>query len=271
MTISSRPTRALFAATLIALGIAGIINGDFALGWQHIPLHHLPGRTFIAYVCASIELATGLGLLMKTTLTLTCRILFPYMLLWLVLLEVPALLLSPQHTDAWGSFGEIAIITSGAWCLFASHAGNWEKAHLNFIVASDGIRAARLLLIISLPMIGLEVIADAAKTGSSILPPWLQWLPYPAGWAYLSGVGSFAACFGLLFGVFPRLAATLEAAMLGTIAVIYWGPWLHTGRTATTAFLISWAIAAGVWLLADTYRGVPWLARGVASRGITLD
>ncbi|MGA9853710.1 MAG: DoxX family protein [Gammaproteobacteria bacterium] len=271
MTISIRPMRVLFAATLIAIGITGIINGDFALGWQDIPLHHVPGRTFLAYLCASIELATGLGLLLKPTLTLTCRILFPYMLLWLVLLELPAVVRLSQHTDAWGSFGEIAIITTGAWCLFAAHAGVWEKAHLNFIVGTNGIRAARLLLIVSLPMIGLEVMADAAKTGNSILPPWLQWLPFPTGWAYLSGVGSFAACLGLLFGVFPRLAATLEAAMLGTIAVVYWGPWLHTGRTATTAFLISWAIAAGVWLVADTYRGVPWLARGRASRGITLD
>ena len=62
---------------MIALGITGLFNGDFALAWQYIPLHHLPGRTAIAYTCAIIELALGLALLFKPALTLTCRILFP--------------------------------------------------------------------------------------------------------------------------------------------------------------------------------------------------
>jgi hypothetical protein len=59
--------------------------------------------------------------------------------------------------------------------------------------------------------------------------------------------------------------------MLGVITLIYWARELPTGRTATTAFLISAAIASGVWVLADTYRNVSWLARGQASRGVTID
>lgn len=114
------------------------------------------------------------------------------------------------------------------------------------------------------------MIVDAAKSAHNILPPWLTWLPFSIGWVYLSGIGSIAACLGMLFGVLPRLAAILEAVMLGIITIIYWGPYLHTGRTATTAFLISAAIAGGVWLVADTYRGVPWLSCGRASRGISI-
>ena len=34
--------------------------------------------------------------------------------------------------------------------------------------------------------------------------------------------------------------------------------------------LISAAIAGGAWLVADTYRGVPWLASGRAARRVTL-
>ncbi len=109
-------------------------------------------------------------------------------------------------------------------------------------------------------MIGIEVIADAAHFGNAVMQPWLQWLPDPARWASLSGLGSLAACLGLLFGVWPRLAATLEAAMLGTITIAYWGPDLYTGRTATTAFIISLLITASVWLIADTYHGLPWFA-----------
>jgi uncharacterized membrane protein YphA (DoxX/SURF4 family) len=255
-------SRLLFAAAMIALGITGLVNGDFALAWQHIPLHHVPGRTLIAYTCAILELVFGVGLLFERTLTLTCRILFPYMLLWLLLQEIPAVVRAPLDPNSWGTGSEIAIITVGAWCLFAAHAGAWESQHLKFAVGARGIRAARWLLVVALPFIGQEVIVDAVKYGDKVMQPWLQWLPYPMAWACLTGVGSFAACLGLLFGVWPRLAAAMEAAMLGLITVTYWGPDLYTGRTATTAFIISFLITAGTWLVADTYRGVPWFATG---------
>lgn len=252
------PSRQLFATAMAALGITGLVNGDFALAWQEIPLHHLPGYTVIAYACAVIELAFGIGLLFSATLKATCRVLLPYMALWVLLLEIPIAIHSPQDPGAWGSVGEIAIVTAGAWCLFAIHAG--PERHLRIAAGASGVRAARCLLIVALPMIGIEVIADAAHFGNAVMQPWLQWLPYPARWAGLSGLGSLAACLGLLFGVWPRLAATLEAAMLGIITVVYWGPDLYTGRTATTAFIISFLITAGVWLIADTYHRVPWFA-----------
>ena len=259
MNTTLQPRRLLFAVAMIALGITGLVNGDFALAWQQVPIHHLPARTIIAYACAIIELAMGIGLLSRRTLTPTCRVLFPYMVLWLVLLVVPVVVHFPRDAGSWGSFGEIAIITAGAWCLFAVHSGNWEARHLNFIVGANGIQAARWLLIVALPMIGAEVIVDAVKAGNHVMQPWLQWWPSPMGWACLTGVGSIATCLALLFGIWPRLAATVEAAMLGFIAVAYWAPDLYTGRTATTAFIISVLIAAGVWLVADTYRNVSWV------------
>jgi len=240
-----RSSHLLFAAAMIALGITGLVNGDFALVWQHVPAH-VPGRTILAYVCAVIELALGIGLLWQRTLAWTCRLLFPYMVLWLVVQETTSVVHAPLEIGSWGGGGETAIMTAGAWCLFAT--------------GPAGIRAARWLLVIALPMIGAEVIVDAMKYGNHVMQPWLQWWPSPMAWAILTGIGSFAACLGLLFGVWPRLAANLEAAMLALIAITYWGPDLYTGRTATTAFIISFLIAAGVWLVADTYRDLPWLA-----------
>ncbi|WIG55738.1 MAG: hypothetical protein OJF61_001526 [Rhodanobacteraceae bacterium] len=249
MNATPQPSRVFFAACLIALGITGFVNGDFALVWQHVPAH-LPRRSTLAYACAAIEVAFGVGLLWQRTLAWTCRLLFAYMVLWLVLLEVPGVIHAPLDAGAWGSVGEIAIITAGAWCLFATHSGN------------AGVRAARCLLIVALPMIGAEVIVDAVKAGDKIMQPWLQVLPDPMAWACFTGVCSIATALALLFGVWPRLAATLEAFMLGLIAVAYWAPALHTGRTATTAFIISFLIAAGVWIVADSYRGVRWFGSG---------
>ncbi|MEW9623534.1 hypothetical protein [Rhodanobacter geophilus] len=252
----------LFAAAMIALGATGLVNGDLALAWQQVPIHRLPARTAIAYACAIIELALGIGLLFKRTRPSTCRVLFPYMVLWLVWLEVPGVALAPQDIGNWGSLGEIAIITAGACCLFAGHSGTGESRRHGFLDGSGGIRAARWLLVVALPMIGAEVIVDAVNAGDRVMQPWLQWWPSPMGWACLTGIGSIATCLALLLGVWPRFAATAEAAMLGVITVAYWAPDLYTGRTATTALIISFLITAGVWLVADTYRNVPWFASG---------
>jgi hypothetical protein len=245
MNATLQPGRVLFAAAMIALGVTGLVNRDFALVWQHVPAH-VPGRTFLACICAAIELGLGIGLLRQRTLAWTCRLLFPYLVLWLLLLEIPNVIHSPLDAGAWGSVGEIAIITAGAWCLFAMHAGK------------PGIPASRWLLIVALPMIGIEVIVDAVQAGDKVMQPWLQALPDPMAWACFTGVCSIAAALALLFGIWPRLAAMLEALMLGLIAIAYWAPALHTGRTATTAFIISFLIAAGVWVVADTYRDTPW-------------
>jgi len=252
-----RSSRVLFAAAMIALGITGLVNGDFALVWQHVPAQ-VPGRSILAYVCAVIELGFGIGLLWQRTLAWTC-LLFPYMLLWLVLLEIPGAIHSLRYAGNWGSVDEIAIMTAGAWCLFALHA---QTRRFGFATGSSGIRGARWLLVVALPMIGVDVIVDAVKAGDKVMQPWLQVLPDPMAWACFTGVCSIAAALALLLGVWPRLAATLEAAMLALITITYWGPDLYTGRTATTAFIISFLIAAGVWLVADTYRGVPWFATG---------
>ncbi|MGH8112198.1 MAG: hypothetical protein ACREPL_09745 [Rhodanobacteraceae bacterium] len=207
MTTTPRLSHWFFGAAMIALGITGIVNGGFALVWQHVPAH-VPGRTVIAYVCAGIEIALGVGLLFERTRRPTSRSLFAYLVLWLVLLEVPNVIHTPVDSNAWGSVGEIAIITAGAWCLSATGAG--------------GSRAAHWLLIVALPMIGVEIIVDAVKIGNHVMQPWLQWLPAPAVWAAITGFGSIATCLALLFGVWPRLAAIVEAAMLGVITVAYW-------------------------------------------------
>jgi hypothetical protein len=107
-------------------------------------------------------------------------------------------------------------------------------------------------------MIGLVHFVDIENV-ASFVP---DWLPFHLGWAYLTGAGSLAAAVALTFGIVPRLAATLEAVMLGCITVFTWGAMLDTGRTATTAFLISAALTAGTWVVAETYRDVPWLGRG---------
>jgi uncharacterized membrane protein len=254
---------------MIGPGVIGLIYGNSALIWEPIP-KTLPGRPVIIYVCSVIELGTGIGLLLRPSVILACRVLFPFLLLWMALLKLPRLFLAPEVMVNWEAFSELAATSAGGWCLFAAHADPWEQRHLKFAVGDRGISTARLLLIAALPMIGLSHFIYHDLT-ASLVP---KWMSLPLGWTYLTGAGSLAAAAGMLFGIYPRLAANLEAAMLWIITLLVWVPRVASSPTDQgnwTEFFISSAIAAGAWLVADTYRGVPWLASGKAARAVSPD
>ena len=113
MGMSIRPSRAVFAAAMIGLSVLGMIYGNSALIWEPIP-KSLPGRPVIIYLCAVIELGTGIGLLLRPSVVLACRLLFPFLLLWLAMLKLPGLFLAPHVMVSWEAFGEIAATSAGA-------------------------------------------------------------------------------------------------------------------------------------------------------------
>lgn len=262
-----RSARLFLGATMIGLGVLGWIYGDFALVWQRIPIADLSGRTAIAYACATLELLTGLGLLLRRTARLAAGILFPFLVLWVVLLKLPAVIAVPAMAATWLGFGEIAVLAAGGWVVFASYAGEWERARLRFLLGDAGVRLARLLFAVALPMIGVSHFVYSAET-AGFVP---AWLPFRLGWAYLTGAGFMAAGFGVLCSVWPRLAATMLAWQLIVITVLVWGLGVvaaPTIRVQWTGFFISAAIASGAWAVAVSYRGTPWLAVGKAARSV---
>jgi len=261
------PSRTLFAVALVGLGILGLIYGNTSEIWESLP-KSLPGRPAVVYLCSLVTLATGLGLVLRPFTVLAARVLLAFLLLWLVLLKLPALMHAPLVAVGWESFAETATLAAGGWCLFAAHAGSWERGHLAFAVGEPGIRVARGLLIAALPMIGVSHFAyhDMA---ASLVP---KWLGFPLGWTYLTGGASIAAAAGMLLAIVPRLAASLEAAMLWVFTLFVWVPRIASGphQGNLSELFLSAGIASGAWLVAGTYRGVPWLASGRAARSVTL-
>ena len=251
------PGRALLALAMLALGLRGLLFGDFAGIWQRIPTAHLPAHDFFVYLTALVELATGIGILIPRAAKVSAGVMSAFALLWMVLLKFPAIVHAPAVEASWLGAGEIAVILAGAWAVFASLAGTDGR----FLAGRRGIRNARLLLVLALPAIGLSHYFYADIT-AGFVPAWLPWRH---GWAYLTGAGSLAAATGLLFALWPRLAAAMEAAMLGVITLLVWLPPLlaHAHDSgAWSPFLISSAITAGAAAVADSYRGIGWTTRG---------
>src|SRR5579862_1281612 len=83
---------AVFAVTMIVVGILGLINGTFTQLWLPVP-KGLPGRELLAYLCALIALGCGVGLLVQRTAASAARLLLAYLVLWTLLFKARFIIL----------------------------------------------------------------------------------------------------------------------------------------------------------------------------------
>jgi uncharacterized membrane protein len=245
---------AVFAVTMIAVGILGLIKVDFAPVWQPIP----KSVPTVAYLCALVSLACGLGLLWKRTAAAASRVMLAYFLLWLLLLRVPGVVLSPT-VDFWWAAAQIAVLTAGAWVLYVWFAADWDRQRLGFVSGKNGLRIARVLYGLGLIPFGLAHFLYLKNTGG-LVPAWLPWHLF---WAYFTGCAFIAAGVSVIIGVCARMAATLSAFQIGMFLLLVWIPIVATGSRDAFQWsetVVSLVLLAGAWVVAESYRGMPWLA-----------
>jgi uncharacterized membrane protein YphA (DoxX/SURF4 family) len=243
-------SQVVFAAILIAIGILGLVKGNFTPVWDPMPWN----SHVLARLCSFIFLATGLGLLWQRTAAIAARVLFASLLVWLLVVRMPNIIRSPSFGVFWPGF-EIAEMLAASWVLYVWFAADWDKQHFGLATGERGLRIARVLYGVTLVFFGFAHFYDIPDT--VLLVP--GWLPWHVGWAYFTGGTFVAAGLAVLIGVQARLAAALSALQMGLFTLLVWVPIVAGGSKEAFAWsetFLSAALTAGGWLIADSYRGM---------------
>src|SRR5437867_10445035 len=251
---------AFFAAAMIWLGAMGLSKGNFVQVWQPVP-KWMPAREALAYLCAFISLASGIGLLWQRTAAVAARVVFASLMVWLLALRLPNLFFqTPLVLIAW-TFGSTAVMVAAAWVLYVRFAGDRDRRRVGRFAGDTGVRIARALYGLSLIPFGLAHFRYLDAT--TVLIP--RWLPWHVAWAYFTGAAFIAAGLAVTVGVFARLAAALSTLQLGLFGLIVWVPRVLAGplhHFQWGEFVLTCALTAGARVEAESYRGVPLLAAG---------
>lgn len=244
---------AVFAATMIALGILGLMKGHYAVVWQPVP-KGVPAREALVDLCGVICIASGAGLLWRRTAAPAARVLLAYLLFWLLVVRVPGLFRSLSVDVYWAACRD-AVMVAAAWVLFVWLADEWDARRLGLVAGDNGLRIARVLYGLAIIPFGLAHFQYVQRT-ADLIP---RWLPAHVALTYVTGGSFVVAGVAVLVGVYARLAASLSALEMGLFLLLVWVPAVAAGSLSAFQWgetVTTWVLTAAAWLVADSYRGV---------------
>jgi len=231
----------ILGAALIGLGVLSLASGDFALNWQPVP-KGLPLREALARLSGLLLLSGGIALLLKRYAARAAFLLACYWLLCAILMHLTRAVQHPLDIGLWLGCAENLLIVCGAYVLFRSLAG----------LTPAFPTWTRVVLGLSCIICGLSHFRYAGFT-ADMVP---AWLPGHMFFALATGTGHILAGLAIMAGVLPRLAATLEAAMISSFVLLIHLPGVlqvPLGRMQWTMLFIASVMAAAVWAVAASF------------------
>jgi uncharacterized membrane protein len=231
-----RTSRACFAAILIGLGLWELLRGDFGPVWEPVP--DLPARDALVYLTAAVAIACGAGLVWPRVAKRAALVLVGYLALF-VAFRVRDIVRAPGAFGSWDGCAETLAIAAAA------------------LILHGQVRAGRALWGLCLIPFALAHVIYPNET-AQLVP---SWLPAHLPIAYVTGAAFAAAGVAILVGVAAPLAAALSAVQIAGFTLLVWVPIVAKGATSHFVWsetVLSAALAAAGWVVADSYRPATW-------------
>jgi uncharacterized membrane protein YphA (DoxX/SURF4 family) len=250
----------LFAIASASLAILSLTYGDLAPIGQSLPTW-IPWRETWLYGSALLVLAASAGLCFSRTALPSAWTIGAYQAIWAATC-VPQILSNPLSVGAWYGFCEALTALVGAWILYLML--RWQPRGSEMPIASErAVRAAQVLFGLACVFYGWSHFAYADYT-AGMVP---AWLPGRLGFAYFTGLGHVAAGIGIIVGIVPRLAATLEAIMMSLFGLLVWVPsffaqprpaWATPPQNQWSELVVNLVLAATAWIVATSLKNRVW-------------
>lgn len=241
---------AVYAASVAGLG-GLLLSGTFVNIFAPLP-SWVPGRDGLSCAWGALMLASAIALLWKKTVVPASGVVALLFLSWLLFLQVPKIVAKPEMEILWSGASQLVALAAGGLLLFASGASPVEGPR-RWFSGDRGARIARLAYALALLGFGLH---HFLTTGADEAVP--AWLPFRTGWVDLTGVAHMAAGVAILVGIVPRLAATLEAIMIGAFVLLVHVPGVIAApedRLQWTMLMDASALCGAAWIVAHSMQG----------------
>jgi uncharacterized membrane protein YphA (DoxX/SURF4 family) len=252
--------RGLFAIASASLAILGLIYGSDSLIGQSAPAWMHSRETWV-YGWALLVLVASAGLCISFAALPSALAIVGLLAIW-ALTCTPPIFSAPFSIGAWYGCVEALTSLAGAWILYAMLREQSKPSGLP--IAGEGtVRAAQIIFGVTCVFYGWSHFAFADYT-ASMVP---NWLPLHLPFAYFTGLGHIAAGVGIVIGILPRLAATLEAIMMSLFGLLVWVPsfftvprpeWATPPPNQWSEIVVNLILAAAAWIVAASLSGRSW-------------
>ena len=255
--VTSDLGRHVYGLGAVALGVVGLVWGDFATNWEPIQAlpFAVPHREALAYVAAACLLSAGLAVQWrpsaKAGLLALAVLYFLFAMLWL-----PRVVGFPQIFGTWGGMLEEMAPAAAAVVAYASLLPRGLAA------ATWAERIGRLTFGVCAVSFGVVHFTAVPQT-AAMVPEWIP--PGQTFWALATGVAHLLAGVAILTGVLAPLASRLLTAMLVGFGVLVWLPILLAHPQVHTAWAgnaVNLTLIGAAWVVADSIASRRKPARG---------